>query len=332
MVTQTSTTGAKKGPAQLSLPVVRRLFFLLLFGALGTPAVAVEDAVHQKCLQAADYKGCIEVMGGAAASTISPIQGLVDELKVLSSRLESVSLSSLSERAIEFRDALSLVDSSSLNTDYEISTYQGARNVDNMISALASAWQSRIYDATKFTSGTYTRSKYYLCRYLKLGVAKFNYAAPAPYHVVYNGRQESNWLAGVMEKCSPQEWQMVDSIQQYIAELTIDPEVKARQIAEEKRREARQIAEEKRRQELCQLEPWDRYLEENPGMKDWVLANPSLAEQRKQKFLQKPENKTTCSGYRSGGYGDSYPEGSSTYIDPNLPPKGGCNKYGICDY
>ena len=69
MVTQASTTGAKKGPAQLSLPVVRRLFFVLLCGALGTPAVAVEDSVHQKCLQAADYKGCIEVMGGASVSS-----------------------------------------------------------------------------------------------------------------------------------------------------------------------------------------------------------------------------------------------------------------------
>ena len=57
------------------------------------------------------------------------------ELKVLSSRLESVSLNSLSERAVAFRDALSLVDGSSLNSDYEKSTDQGARNVDNMISA-----------------------------------------------------------------------------------------------------------------------------------------------------------------------------------------------------
>ena len=128
-------------------------------------------------------------MGGASVSSASPIQGLVKELKVLSSRLESVSLNSLSERAVAFRDALSLVDGSSLNSDYEKSTYQGARNVDNMISALASAWQSRIYDATKYTSGTQyiSPSKYYLCRYIKLGVIKVNYVAPAPYHVTYNG-------------------------------------------------------------------------------------------------------------------------------------------------
>ena len=316
MVTPTTSTGAKKGPAQLSLPVVRRLLFLLMFGALGTPAVAVEDSVHQKCLQAADYKGCIEVMGGASVSSASPIQGLVKELKVLSSRLESVSLNSLSERAVAFRDALSLVDGSSLKSDYEKSTYQGARNVDNMISALASAWQSRIYDATKYTSGTQyiSPSKYYLCRYIKLGVIKFNYVAPAPYHVTYNGWTQKTW-AGNMEKCSPQEWQMIDSIQEYISELATDPKVKAQRLAEEKRR-----------LELCQLAPWDRYLEENPGVKEWVLANPTLAEQRKQKFLKKPENKTSCGGIES-----SYSGNSSTYVNPNLPPKGGCNRYGICD-
>ena len=48
-----TTTGAKQGQAQLSLPVVRRLLFLLLFGALGTPVVAQKEIPkaegHDQC-------------------------------------------------------------------------------------------------------------------------------------------------------------------------------------------------------------------------------------------------------------------------------------------
>ena len=272
---------------------MRRLFLLLVpFLTAAQPAMSVEASIHEKCLKAADYKGCVEVMGGASLSSVSPIQGLVDELKVLSSRLESVSLSTLSERSTAFRDALSLIDASSLKDDYEKSIHQGAEIVDNMISALASAWQARIYDATKYTSGTQyiSPSKYYLCRYLESGVSSFNYAAPVEYSVTYNGYVEKTWV-GDMDRCSPQEWEMIDSIQQYIAELTIDPKAKAKQVAEEKRR-----------LELCQLEPWERYLEENPSMKAWVTANPALAEQRKKKFFEKPENKTNCDNDQTGRF------------------------------
>ena len=54
---------------------------------------------------------------------------------------------------------------------------------------------------------------------------------------------------------------MIDSIQEYISELATDPKVRAQRLAEEKRR-----------LELCQLAPWDRYLEENPGVKEWGIG------------------------------------------------------------
>ena len=125
MVTQTSTTGAKKGPAQLSLPVVRRLLFLLMFGALGTPAVAVEDALHQKCLQAADYKGCVELMSGSG----SGVSALKKELKVLPSRLEATSMRDYYRSIQGFKDALSLVDEGSLKDDKEKGLYAAARRL-----------------------------------------------------------------------------------------------------------------------------------------------------------------------------------------------------------
>ena len=119
MVIRPTTTGAKKGPALLYLPVVRRLLFLLLFGALGTPAVVVEDAVHQKCLQAADYNGCIEVISGS----VSGVETLKKELKLLPSRLEATSLRDYHSSMQGFRDALSLINGDSLQEGEEKDLY-----------------------------------------------------------------------------------------------------------------------------------------------------------------------------------------------------------------
>ena len=254
------------------------------------PASAIEDSVHDKCIKAADFKGCVEVMSGKTYADELPISKLVPAMKMLSSRLDSVSLSTLSERSMSFRDALSLANDDDIKTDHDAYLLQGARQVNRMISALSSAWQSRIYDGTAFTSGTkYTRpSKYYRCRYLKNGVSGFNSAAPRDYRVSYNGRTEKSFLLGEMEKCYPQEHQMIDQIQRYIAELSIDPKVKAKQIKEKKLR-----------QELCKLEPWSRYLEENPGMKAWAEANPGPAEKQRQKFLAEPKNSVSCGSNES---------------------------------
>ena len=105
--------------------MVRRLLPLLLFGALGTPAVAVEDAVHQKCLQAADYKGCIEVMSGSG----SGIETLKKELKLLPSRLEATSLRDYYSSIQGFRDALSLIDKDSLQEGEEKDFYAATKRL-----------------------------------------------------------------------------------------------------------------------------------------------------------------------------------------------------------
>ena len=110
-----------------------------------------------------------------------------------------------------------------------------------------------------------------------------------------------------------------------LREGSISPaEIKAREKAAQDRAEKLQ-----REQELCALGPWNRYLEENPGMKAWAEANPGPAEIQKKKFLANPKNQTSCSGYsrRQIEY-DSPP--TRPYVSPNMPPIGGCNKYGIC--
>lgn len=67
---------------------MRRLLLLLVpLLTAADPAVAVEDSVHQKCLQEADYKGCVDVLSGGGKE--SSIQALSDAMNRVSSRLDS---------------------------------------------------------------------------------------------------------------------------------------------------------------------------------------------------------------------------------------------------
>ncbi|QNI68488.1 hypothetical protein [Synechococcus sp. BMK-MC-1] len=50
---------------------------------------------------------------------------------------------------------------------------------------------------------------------------------------------------------------------------------------------AAQEAEAERQRELAELTAWERHLEENPGLKAWAEANPSLAEQKRKEWATK---------------------------------------------
>ena len=100
---------------------MRRLL-LLLFPLLtaAEPAVAVEDSVHQKCLQAADYKSCVQLLSGGGKE--SSIQALSDAMNRVSSRLDSgVSIRDLSDTFRPVIDAHAVLQGS----DRSSSVYKG---------------------------------------------------------------------------------------------------------------------------------------------------------------------------------------------------------------
>jgi len=52
--------------------LIGKLCALLLLPVLATPAVAMDAGIHEKCLKAADYKGCVEALGGVIVDQIRP--------------------------------------------------------------------------------------------------------------------------------------------------------------------------------------------------------------------------------------------------------------------
>lgn len=247
------------------------------------PASAIEDAIHDKCIKAADYKGCVEAMSGNVQLQNTNFDQLIKALKRLPSRLNNTSLRDFTSNTQFFNDAIADLEFDELQTDYEKFVLQEAQKINEMMNALQSAWSDRINDGTYY--GTYSTS--YYCSVLEEGFHQFNSVAGygSPYEITFSSTKTKKGLLSLgLDKCSPQEYKMIQSIERRVANALVSPE----------ERQAK-IDKEKREAELCAMAPWQRYLEENPGIKAWAKANPEPAKAQKQKFLADPKNGVSCS-------------------------------------
>ena len=106
---------------------MKRLLLLSAILGLTLPsAQAVQNEIHEKCLKAADYAGCVQVMSGDSTSQESQIDKLVKALKLLPSRLENTNRRDFYKNIQPFSDALGLVDKSLFSCDYEEYIYQNS--------------------------------------------------------------------------------------------------------------------------------------------------------------------------------------------------------------
>ena len=89
-----------------------------LFAALALPAAVnaeVDPKVHQACMKAADYVGCVQLQSGDVNKKLNRTKIVEDkreklllEIKKLPSRLENTSLRDYSSRTLSFTDALAI--------------------------------------------------------------------------------------------------------------------------------------------------------------------------------------------------------------------------------
>ena len=96
---------------------------LLLFA--GVVVSQVPDDVHEKCKDARDYVGCIQVLTGATVSKeeaeIEEIKNLKKALALLPSRLQNTSLRDFSIAIQPFTDALAAAEAVAIvSSDYSI--------------------------------------------------------------------------------------------------------------------------------------------------------------------------------------------------------------------
>ena len=264
------------------MPVKRAL--LLAAFLVATPVNAeISDDVKATCMEAKDFIGCVQALSGSSPVESNNLEPLKKALKRLPSRLENTNLRDFTANTQFFSDAIVDITEDDLKTDYARFVFAEARAINDMLDALQSAWSDRISDGTYY--GSYGYRSYY-CRVLRGGVAEFNVAAGygSLYTVEFSSTGKEGGLFSLSsEECSPHEYKMINAIKRRVADALVSPEEKQAQLDKEKREK-----------ELCEMAPWQRYLEENPGMKQWAEANPGPAAVKKKKFLANPKNQTTC--------------------------------------
>ena len=118
------------------------LISALLFSFNGWAQVS--DEIHQRCKDAADYVGCIQVFTGSIPTTKANNSeaDLKKALKLLPRRLENTSLRDFSSAIQPFTDALALAETDDAIADSQL--VRDSRKIDYALSVARSAWDASI--------------------------------------------------------------------------------------------------------------------------------------------------------------------------------------------
>jgi hypothetical protein len=272
---------------------------LLLAGALfiTTPAIAqVDPKVHKQCIEAKDYAGCVKAFTAPQQEGDDGLSSLRAAMKQVAARIRSGF--SLRDSTLFFQpvtDQLALV-SARFPASLAV---QNANKAAVLFDVTQTAWQSRI---NTLQVGTYTGTTY-SCEPTKRGVKAFNDAAGVE-AITYSVK---GGLFGLVLWCQESVGLMHEArMLSFISGLLESGSVSPQEIAAKEKAEQEQKEKAAREQELCAMGPWNRYLEENPGMKKWADANPSAAEAAKKRFLQDPKNQAPCTGSTYNGQNSSF--------------------------
>ena len=273
---------------------MKRLLLLALVLTAGTAHAQVDPKVAAQCKEARDFLGCVKAFTTPATQADDGLQSLRNAMKQVASRLAAgTSLRDSTETFRPVIDQLALVESS-----YPDSlAVKQARLASKLFDALQLAWDTRI-KAEMRDLNVYGGPKMFECKSLKATADNFD-------RVI--GYSAINWTftkgAFGWTACKVPYGQLPEDYMRPIINRTLlEGSVSPAEIAARERKEAERNAKLQREKELCALGPWKKYLEENPGMKEWAEANPGPAEMQKKKFLANPNNQSACGGYSSDKY------------------------------
>jgi hypothetical protein len=245
------------------------------------PAVClaqVNPKIAAQCKDARDFLGCVKAFSAPASSQVDdPLNPLRNAMKQVAERLNMGT--SLRDSTITFQpviDQLAIVE-----TKYpDALAVKEAKKSSSMFSALQSAWDTRIKVGRDFGG---TGIKIYNCKALKLS---------ADYFDSVSGGQSINWNYNTSflfgDTCKVTQDQLPESYMYRIIVSTLREGSVSQEDIDKKAQEAKVANEKwKNEQRLRALEPWDRYLEENPNIKAWVIKNPKLADQKRREWSEK---------------------------------------------
>ena len=261
---------------KLQLPMRQFIIAVFLVGQFPSISSAqVNQKIAAQCKDARDFQGCVKAFSVPASSQVDdPLNPLRNAMKQVAERLSMGT--SLRDSTITFQpviDQLAIVETKYPDT----LAVKEARKSSSMFNVLQSAWDTRI----KVGRNLYGQI-FYNCKALKLSAELFESVSG----------KSINWdyRKGVFgsDSCQVPQDQLPESYMYRIIVSTLRDGSVSQEDIDKKAKELK-IANDKwkNEQRLRALEPWDRYLEENPSIKAWVIKNPKLAEQKRKEWSEK---------------------------------------------
>lgn len=283
---------ALKGICMLSLrntlksPMLRLTVFSGVLIALPVVA-AVDPSTHKLCVQAKDYAGCVKAMTTAPAQEEDSMTPLRNSMKQVAGRLSfGTSLADSTSTIQPVIDQLALAESKDPNS----LAVKSAREAVQLFDILQTAWRVRIQSENIAFRGISGDLRVYNCRNLKASADAFD-------AISSSGRLNWSYNKGFFgDTCKVNYGQEPDALMYpIIIRILRDGAISSEEIRAREKAEQERNAQIERERELCALGPWNRYLEQNPGIRKWAIANPEMAEARRKKFIADPSNKSSCS-------------------------------------
>jgi len=265
---------------------------LLIAGALALcvlPGTAqqVDPKTHKLCKEARDYAGCVKAFTTPTAPQEDSLAPLRNAMKQIAARLSFGT--SLADSTATFQpvvDQLALAESKDPNS----LAVKSAKEAVQLFDILQTAWRVRIQSENTAFRGVNGDLRVYNCENLQASADAFD--AVSTSGRVFWSYNKSPLFGNTCKVSYGQEPDalMYPIIIRLLKSGSISPE----EIATRDKLAKEQEAKAAREKELCAMGPWNRYLEENPGVKQWAKANPSAAEASKKKFIADPRNQAVC--------------------------------------
>lgn len=243
------------------------LFPAQLFASTGTGGV--DSALHERCLKAADYAGCVQV-GTSGVADSSAIGKLRNAMKQVSSRLSSGT--SLRDATTTFQpviDAHAVVPTSEQNT----LAYQAASMAIDLFGVTKTNWNTRIQQSQYNRGSSIPYLFDVTCKLMDKQVDLFN-ALAGKKAVDFRWKPDGGLGLYYCKRLTDRPENLM---YRYVIGVLRDGATDPSQIKQYQDKRAEAIR-------LAKLGPWKRYLESRPDLKVWAEANPKAAVKAQEKF------------------------------------------------
>ena len=277
-----SPPGTKKLPfgAKKSAPMTEagfKYYFDKFTSLRGSQKQSVQNVVSEELkktfMEARDFVGCVEALGSGDSKKESiELTNLRNSMKKVSARLFSGT--SLRDSSSVFQ---AVVDSLALAADNHAEDFavRAATKASRLFNIFQSAWHRIINTLRVVDYG----GNMYSCTPTQSGIDRMN-GVIGSQAVTRMGRLKDSAFATILAggSCTQStveiyEYAMMKFVAGVLKDGAVDPEKISRY--EQDRQTLYRISN---------MEAWERYLQENPGLREWAVANPGMASKEQIKY------------------------------------------------